>query len=344
MKATDNRLVEWAIKEVQTKYKEEVSLLLEHNTYCLEEDRNVKYVNTIISDAKPYIGLARTFIINEIGYDFNQVSWDSFERDAEAKGYYLTVLAESNILYAKNEADKQRFLYLRAKLKANLSDAKYMYQRGLEWLNNAMEVFKTMMFSNSFLEVRKAVGFISDYLAMAVACYNQTYYSDYDQLTGLRQMKCLPNKFIELYTQVPKTSSIDELKVLGHNLITTTRNFFTENKKQYQNNKQPANYQYLADWYQECCYYFRRIYYFCSHNKLDLAFRGMCSIQSDLDDLAKDFELSDLDVLAYFDYNDISAFTKKLELAEKRIIDAITSNGITIDKSTSVDEFIAKNS
>ena len=51
----DNRLIDWAIDETRKKYASQISLLLEHNTYCLEEDRNVRYVNTIISDADPFV-------------------------------------------------------------------------------------------------------------------------------------------------------------------------------------------------------------------------------------------------------------------------------------------------
>jgi len=117
----DNRLVDWAIHEAQTRCRDEVSLLLEHNSYCLEQDRSVRYVNTIISDAKHWCSLARTFIINGIGYDFNQVAWESFERDAQGRDSYPCVLADSQVLYSKNEAELQRFLYLRAKFFAHLA-------------------------------------------------------------------------------------------------------------------------------------------------------------------------------------------------------------------------------
>ena len=356
MKATDNRLVEWTINKVKTRYKDDVSLLLEHNTYNLEGDRNVRYVSKIISDTKPYIGLARTFIINGIGYDLHQMSWEDFEKDAEAKGYFLTLLAEADILYARNEADKNRFLYLRAKLMANLADPEYMYKRGLEWINNAMELYKNMMFNDTALGTIKAAGFIADYLAVAVACFNQTYFNGFDQLKDLHKMKHTPDNFIGNYQLVANTKSIDKLREICHNLISTTRKFFEINdKRRPQKAKVPdyqslagytssfPDYQYLADWYQECSYYFRRIYHFCAQNDADLAFRGMFRIQTDLDELTTEYRLPDLDVLVYFDANDLAFFSEKLRLAEKRIIDAITSNGIKIDEYASVDEFIERN-
>lgn len=344
MKEIDNRLVEWAVRETETHYKDEVSILLEHNTYCLEEDRNVRYVNTIISDSKKRIGLSRTFIINGIGYDFNQVSWESFERDSDVKGYYVTVLAEANILYSKNKADKQRFLYLRAKFFANLENSQYMFERGLEWLNNAMEVYKTLLFEDELSKARKGAAFIIDYLAMAVACYNQTYFKSFTKLQELSTMKHLPNNFIEQYKQVVNAKTATELQSLSYNIIKATRDFFKINDKRHPENKLTPNYQFLADWYQECSYYFKRIYHFCANNESELAFSASCSIQTDLDDIAKDFKISDLDIILNFDSNNLSDFEKKVKLAEERIVATIKSSNVEIDSYSSVDEFINQNS
>lgn len=344
MKETDNRLIEWAINETLLHYKNQVSILLEHNTYCLEKDRNIRYINTIISDSKERIGLARTFIINGVGYDFNQVSWESFERDAEVKGYFVTVLAEANILYNKNEADKQRFLYLRAKFNANLANPVYMYERGLEWINNAMEIYNILLFEDTLYKVRKAAGFIRDYLAVAVAYFNQTYFKSFNRLEDLYLMNHIPDNFIEQYNQVSDTKSTDEIKTLCHSIIKTTRAFFISNDKRIKDSNNTPHYQYLADWYQECSYYFKRIYHFCDENKSALAFSESCGIQTDLEDIAKDFAIPELDILTYFDANDLSSYAKKVKLAENNIISAIKSNNIKIDIYSSVDEFISKNS
>ena len=344
MKEIDNRLIDWAIKETEAKYKDEVSILLEHNTYCLEEDKNVRYLNKIISDKKEYIGLTRTFIINGNGYDFNQVSWESFERDADAKGYYLTVLAEANILYSKNEAEKQRFLYLRAKLFANLENPKYMFERGLEWLNNAMDVYKTFLFEEETSKARKGAGFIIDYLSMAVVCYNQTYFKSFTRLQELEAMKQLPDNFIEHYKQIVRAKTVSEFQALCHKIIKATREFFKINDKRVRENKLAPDYQYLACWYQECIYYFKRIVHFCDNNEAELAFDGSCHIQTDLDEIAKDFNISDLNIVSSFDAKDLPGFAKKVKQAEKSIVDALKSSNTKIDAYSSVDEFILQNS
>lgn len=344
MTPLDNRLIEWAIKETETNYKEQVSLLLEHNTYCLPEDQNVRYVNTIISDSTEQLGMSRTFIINGIGYDMNQVSWESFERDAEVKGYYVTVLALANILYSKNEADKQRFLYLRAKFFANLQNPQYMFERGLEWLNNAIEIYKTLLFEDELSKIKKGAGFIIDYLAMAVACYNQTYFKSFTRLPELNKMDYLPENFIEQYQNIIGAKTKITMQSLCHNIIKTTKDFFTENDRRTYEKKRTSNYQYLSDWYQECSYYFKRIYHFCANHDAALAFSACCGIQTDLDDIAKDFNLSNLDIISYFSADDLVHFANKVKQTEESIVAAIESNHVKIDSYSSVDEFIQQNS
>ena len=343
MKQTDDRLIQWAIDETRDHYHDQVSLLLEHNTYCLEEDRGRRYVNSIISDAKEYLGLSRTFIIGGLGYDMNQVTWDHLERYAELKSYYVTVLAEGKILYSKTEADRQRFAYLQTKLAANLADPLFMYDRSLEWLGSAMELYKTMVFEESLCGNRKAAGFIRDYLAVAVACYNQTYFSSFAQVDELRTMEHAPECFIEQYCSLEQAKTIEDLQAICHALIQTTRTFLTQNDRRERKANGPSTYTELAEWYQECSYYFRRIYHFCAKVNATLVFGEATHNQADLDDIAASFGIGGLDLLTFFDPNDLSAFAENVKLAESAIVKAIESAGETIDAYTSVEEFLAKN-
>lgn len=342
MPIKDNRLIDWAIQQTRTHYAGEIALLLEHNSYALPEDRGLRYVNTIISDAQPLVGLARTFIIGGIGYDFWQRSWESFERDAEARSYFLNVLAEADILYARNEADRQRFLYLRAKLFSNLADFSYMYQRGLEWLQNAMELYKVMAFETGLCQMRKAAGTIAEYLSVAVACLNQTYFHGIDHIAELRQMKAVPEKLLAGWDEVMAASTGQALQEISHRMIREVRAFFEERDPRPKPVPAP-DYPFLASWYQECSYYFRRLYAYCRAGDFRLAFQQGIVLQPDLDDLARDFAIPGLDILTWFDPAGLDVFEQKARQAEQNIVQAILAAGVSIDASDTVEEFLAKN-
>lgn len=345
-KEPDNRLVEWTINKAMTQYKDDVCLMLEHNTYTLPEDLNVRYMNRFVSNSDKLIGLARTFIINGIGYDYWQNKWEDLERIADAKDYYITSLLDSKIIYYNNEEDKQRFLYLQAKLRANLANPKYMYERGLEWLNKAMDIYKTLMFEDSLCNVRKGAGFIADHLSVAVACANQQYFKRgiVSQIELLSEMKHIPRNFVELYQKIVRIKSVDELKVLSHDMIAVTRDFFKAQNKWSKAETSVPDYTYLASWYQECSYYFRRLYYYCSNNMPEIAFHQSIGLQADLDYLSVDFHISDLDLLSSFDASDLADYAAHAKMIEQKIITAIEENGITIESYPTVDDFLQKNS
>jgi len=102
-----------------------------------------------------------------------------------------------------------------------------MYERGLEWLNNAMDIYKTLMFESAVDKARIAAGAIAGHhLAIAVACFNQTYNRDYRRVEDLRTMKQVPDGFLALYDQIIAAKTTDELQALCHEIIACTRDFF----------------------------------------------------------------------------------------------------------------------
>lgn len=345
-KETDNRLLEWTINKAETEFKEEVCLMLEHNTYTLPEDLNVRYINRFISNSDKLIGLARTFIINDIGYDYWQNKWEDLERIADAKDYFLTSLLDSSIVYYKNNEDKQRFLYLQEKLRTNLADPKYMYERGLEWLDTATNIYKNMLFEDGLSKMRKAAGFIADQLSVSIALVNQQYFKRgiEPQIEPLSKMKHIPENFIELYKQVVRANSAEELKSLSHDMIAVTRIFFKSQNKWQKAEDSLPDYKELAAWYQECCYYFRRLYYYCEHDMPEIAFIQSGHLQSDLDYLEVDFNLFDLDLLSRFDANNLTVYANYAKTIEEKIKSAIVEHGITIESYSTLEDFIEKNS
>ena len=345
-KETDNRLLEWTINKAKTEYKDDVCLMLEHNTYSLPEDLNVRYMNGFYSNSDKLIGLARTFIINGIGYDYWQNKWDVLEKKADVKDYFITTLLDSEIIYYKNEEDKQRFLYLQAKLRANLANPKYMYERGLEWLDKAMDIYKTLMFENSLSNVRKGAGFIADHLSVAVACVNGQYFKSgiVSQIEILAKMEYIPKNFIELYKKIVRTKDVEELKILSHDMIATTRDFFKVKNKWVQNESATPDFKELAAGIRSVAYYFRRLYYYCNNNMPESAFHQSFGLQPDLDYLMSDFKISNLDLLSSFDADNLAGYAAHVKTIEQKIISAIEENGVTIESYPSVEDFLQKNS
>lgn len=176
METINEKLLHWVINKIEKEYKDDVCLLIGNSLLKLDEDRDDAAFDFFIPAKEKAYNLSKTFIIDGIGYDLYPRSWDCIENMANLEDYNPTLLGNAQILYYRNEEDKNRFLAMQEKLKKNLENPKFMYQKALEKLSVAMEIYKTMMFEDSIAKVRMAAGYIADCLSVAVAFINQTYF------------------------------------------------------------------------------------------------------------------------------------------------------------------------
>ena len=188
-------------------------------------------------------------MIDGVGYDWYPRGWGRIESLANLEDYNTCCLGESVILYARSEEDRKKFEGYREKLFENLKNSGFVFGKALEKLKVAMEIYQTMMFSEEIGDVRMSAGFIADYLAVAVANMNGTYfkYSQVNQLEELEGLKEVPNLFVEYYRSIIRADSIDELKKLCHLLVLTTRKFL-EARKIVSDVQKNADFEDLAGW------------------------------------------------------------------------------------------------
>lgn len=345
MKTINERLVDWTINKIEMEYKNEICLLVGHNTLKLEKDADESSLSFFIPASENAYGLAKTFIIDGIGYDLFPMSWERIEGLADLNEYNTSCLGDAKILYYRNDEDKKRFLELQTKLQDNLKSPKYMLNKALEKLNVAMEIYQTMIFEETIYKVRKASGYIADFLSIAVANANLTYFKNgqTNQIPDLLAMESIPNDFVSHYESIVKAGSINELKKLCYEMIYNTRQFLSAKKGKSENGSYNRNFKELANWYQELCYTWRRVYHWCDEKDVIRAFMWGCSLQYELDVVKEEFGLNELDLLGSFNADDMCAYRKQAEALEKQIVSVIEDHGVKLDAYASVEDFLAKN-
>ncbi len=337
-------LTDWILREIESKYKDDVCLLLGHVVRELGRDSDEVGFGYYIPATSRSNALARTFIINGIGYDLFPVSWERAEQIADIRRENPGII-DAIILYARNDDDRQRFLSLQARLRANLQNPHYMYNRALDKLNTAMEIMRETFFEEDFCLARENAGYICGNLADAVAYFNQQYFKNAraDQIVELRSMENIPAGFIELYERIVHTKEADEQKRLCYEMIVSTRAFLAAHDKNAIRRISEPDFSELAFWYQELCYTWRRVYYWCDANNPVNAYMWACMLQKETDEVAAEFGIEDADMLSAFDADNLQAFRKRAEDVERNIVETIETHGVEIESYASVDEFIEKN-
>jgi len=336
----DTRLADWAIKTVETNYADDVCLLLEHNSLRLERDMAERSFSFYIPATNRANGLNRTFIIDGIGYDLFPMSWERIENMADVKDYNTTCLANAEILWARSEADKQRFTSLQARLAANLQNPAYMRERAAKWLEHAKDIFTDTLFEARVYKVRENAGHICDLLSIAVAFANTCFFKhgQTNQLHELEKMQNVPPGFIQLYRDIVAEPCPDAQKKLCHRMILLVKEFL-ETKTQ----PTGADFAELAVWYQEMCYWWRRIYHWCDANDSANAYVWGCGLQGELDEWGAKNGITDTDIMSHFSASDLAAFRKRAEAVEQKFRQVIAKNGVKLDEYGSIEEFLQAN-
>lgn len=346
MKPTQKELTNWAITQIQKKYKDDVALLIAISGHSLENDCHGECFDYFVPANENGNKLAQTFIIDGVGHDLYPRSWKRIENMADFNDDFTFGLGDARILYFRSEEDKNHFVEMQVELKANLQDKDFMLKKALEKLDTAMEIYRTMMFEDLLYKVRMAAGFIAHYLSIAVACINGTYFRQRLDLetVELARMKEIPEKFITYYEAIVKAKSVEELKNLSHKIISTARKFIAAHKPPMIEEVKTPNYEDLAGWYEEGALTWRRIYYHCDTLNYERAFPDAINLQHELNIIKEEFGLREMDLLGGFDTVNLSAFKQRAQELEQYIISEIKNHGVILNKYDTLEQFLAENS
>uniref|UniRef100_UPI004056A3D7 hypothetical protein n=1 Tax=Acetatifactor sp. TaxID=1872090 RepID=UPI004056A3D7 len=350
-----NKLTQWVINKIETEYKEDIALLLAVKGHCTDDDRHGECFDYFIPATDRGCELSQTFIIDGVGHDLYPRSWERVAQSATLDEMSV-VLATAEILYARSQQDIDRFHALQEQLENNLKDPVFTYHKALERLDDAMDIYRTLMFEDKTYRARSEASYILGYLTQAVAYLNGTFaespiFSErqaYESTLETRLYHCpdlisVPDAFFENAGLLLTTSDIDEIKRITHALICSTKDFIHCKKPALPTKNSTIDYQNLADWYQELSLTWRRIRYFCKKNMVEEAYKDACYLQSELIIIAAEFQIEELNLLDSFDPNALSKLALRSEKLENVIRKIIADHGIKINEYASIEEFLATN-
>ena len=347
MKNIDKELIEWAVNKIQTEYKDDISLLIgQVGGGKIPTDRQSMTFDFFIPSTERGNQLARTFIIEDMGYDLYPISWERLEKIVNIEEpLMIFAIAKGEVIYAKSQEDRRRFEALKAEMLSKLQDSQFQMPKCLEFLETAQEVFQTMLFEESLCKIRKAAGGVCCYLMHTIAMVNGTYLkSGYMHLTeNLHMMKEYPCEFEKVFTEMLSENHVGAIKGKVYELIRMTRDFLMKRVIKDEESPSEPNFEDLAMWYQEMRYTFRRLAYFTGINDAENSYLLGCYLQIEFDAVQDDFHLKKMDLLSVFNKDDLREFAEKSEEIERYITDVIAESNVRQNKYSSLEEFIKEN-
>ena len=343
MKTVNEKLEEWAVRKIERDFPDDICLLLDHKTLRLDKDEGKIGLESYVPNTPRSGGLARTFIIDGIGYDLFPHNWETLEKMADVNHYNLTCLDDASIIWARTEADRQRFESLKEKFRANLKNPHLMLQRAQSWLSSAAEIYLDMIFEKEVYKIRKHAGYFCDLLAIAISYTNGTYFhrGQNGQLAELRKLHSVPWGFIETYEKALFEKEPEVQKKHCQALLGIARDYLKSLTIAAPAPKRGASE--LASWYHELSYTFRRTRHYCEAGDAASAYLWGCMLQDEIGIIVNDYNIAEIDIMGAFDSGNPASLAERANQAERTIIAAIEAEGGTLDVYTDIDDFLEKN-
>lgn len=336
-------VTKWVIDTVKEKYPDDIALVISHTTLRIDDaEPAVSYFVPITNRGNEF---ARTFILNGEGFDIWGIPWERLERFAELEEYNITVLADSEILYAKDDEWANRFERLRSKQLGNFADTAQMRKCALKAYAQAKELYGEMLFAEGS-DIRMIAGYVLDYLARAIAFSNHIYFkksqtAQLEELQTLNQSGKVPEGFCELYLSVIREADETMQREKCRKAIQTVHEYL---EQAYPNDApKERNFQDLSDWYAELSYTWLRLRRYAEEGDYVKVYMWGIVLQNELNGVCEDFDLEKPELMSRFDCKDLSEFISRADELENRIRRAIISGGGVIREYSSEEDFLNEN-
>ena len=352
---TENRLTQWVKEKIEKEYREDIALLIAVAGHATNGDGHGECFDYYVPAGERGNELAQTFIIDGVGHDLYPRSWERMERTANLEEFPTLCLASSKILYARTPEDAERFLALKRKLSENLKNPGLMYQKALERVDMAMDIYRTLLFEEKFYKCRMAAGYIQSLLTQAAAFMNQTFadsgiFSEKQALLADEEsrmyhcpgLKEVPEKFYVYSQQLLRADTMEEIRELIYLLIQSVRKFLQQRRPEETGEKKEINYAQLAGWYEEMSLTWRRIRCFCQENMAEEAFHDAVYLQTELVVAAEEFGFEEMDLLSAFDPDCLEKLSRQSGELEKAVRSVILEHGGKINEYRSLEDFLSR--
>lgn len=340
------QIIDWAIRDAETVYEGQIALIVgDRYGNKTPADGDGLTLQFFVPRTPEAEGIAKAFVIEDLGYDYFGVPWERLERTAALKEGFIRGLAESEVLWADTPEDEKRFYALRETLFKNLQNPAYT-SRILAWrLENAMEIYKTLAFEDDLCAVRKGAVCIGLELSEALAAVNGTYLKrgEIGTVTPLPLLKTLrhvPEGFIEALAAVTDAKGCETLRALSHTMVKSVRGMLQGLVTITEPIPEPG---YLLGWYEESLYTWRRIAYFCKEGDAENALGWGVYLQQEFDIMQGIFAPERADLLSAFDQNDLAGFAAHCESVRKLVRGTLIGRGIKMREYGSLSDFLEEN-
>ncbi|MBR5260548.1 MAG: hypothetical protein IKV47_00080, partial [Oscillospiraceae bacterium] len=288
--------------------------------------------------------LSRTFILGGVGYDIFPMSWERLEDIAALHSNMQPLVCDAEIIYCGDKDALARFTALQESVKRNLSDNTYVRCIAKEKLNSAAQKLAAAQQSSSPACKLKYTAWALTLLADAMMVTQNDYFRQ-----GMKKQfedisaRC-PEWFSQGYREVIEFAKAEDAVERAYSLLERVCEYRgieiapPEHQTESCTESTGINAAVLAEFYQEICSTFNKIYVCCESGNYILAFFSAGILQLDLDEV-REFGSPAFALLEKFDYRNLAEFADAAHRIEDEFVAFILANGGRITSYDGFEEF-----
>lgn len=337
----------WAIRRIESEAPDDVDLLIGHPQWNVPEDGNEIRFSYFLPNSEKGMSIAKTFVIENIGYDFWGMPWERLEHIASLEESLTAVLLDGTILWSRNKEVCKRFTDLQQLARERLQDRSYSMKTALNRLAEAMDTYKVMAFEDNLSHVRKGLCYIADQLSVALAHINGTYFKKGPEMQDLvpDTLPLVPEGYTDAYRRIIHAMTIEDCCELAHEMIKKVRVFLTGLCSQMEggccSQDSTCDYSDMAAWYEEGTYWFRRLYSYTGRGDAARTLQWGYSLQAELDFAQKAYGLDQMDILDAYDPDNLTALNQRGHKIQEYLHNTLLSHNAKIREYASLKEFLS---
>ena len=329
-KKTRDRLVGWIEDTVRKHYAGTVALVCLYGSHINGTAGETSDVDCyFVPKNQEGMALARTFLLEGVGYDLFPMSWQRLEAIAKLEQSHQPLVGDVRVLYADSPADLERLEAVQRQLRGHLADpifrgraAKARFARACSRLPLATDDAKTARL--------KAGGLLMD--VAEVFAFGQGEYYHYGlkrQFPDLLALPQRPDGLEEAYPAVLQAKTSAEIACACQRLLERCPWPVMQNQQPVAWGDRPAPAQ-LAGLYEEISSTFLKIYRCAEVGDPVLAFLSAVCLQ---------WELPWTDLLSCYRYDDLDALAENAREVERQMRRELTDENVPLKEYQTFAQF-----
>lgn len=254
------------------------------------------------------------FILGDVAHDIYCTPWEKLEYMCEYNDPYITNLIDLDIVYCADEKYLERYMDLRKEVKDKLAAPITMedIRKINRHFEDAKKEYVNIMLCANLGNCKYYAAEMIYYLEYVIYMANKTYVKKGVKRIPeeLKDMKMLPNDFLEKYHHLINAVSLKEIQVSATELVKTTKEFLEELKDSITTKKE-ITLKSLEGSYEEIySNWLNKMYYAADNNDIYLALMTMASCQNFYNEIFDEYDIEPINLFNNFKIDNLSGLVE----------------------------------